>query len=545
LRETSLPPADPLKTGASSPEDAGRSSFSDTGKWWQWVLPSVEDLVFAGLLFSLILGASGSRLLRDGGTGWHIRTGELILKSGAIPRADSFSLSMKGHPWFAWEWLYDALAGGIFQRAGLNGIVVLTAILIATTVLLLFREMRRQGDGLVTTMLFIVLALWAAAVHMTARPHVFSWLLTLIWWRVLERAREEPNAHILWWLPALMLFWVNTHGGFLVGFVLLAIYLVDALWQFWRGRTAAARRWLIAMTTAGVASGLATLINPYGYRLHVHIVRYLSDPFLMQHIDEFRSPNFHGIAERCFLLLVALVVAGMIGGREQLRLRDALTVLFAAWSGFYAARSLPISAILLSVAGGKYFAQVLREWVGRRDQDSLWARWAATASRLGQMDERLRGHIWALAAVALAVGIAANGGTLAGRHVMDATFPVEMFPVQAMDFLEKSGERTAVYTPDQWGSYLIFRGYPGVLVDDRHDMYGDDFFRRHIAIMNARPGWEKSLAEVNANLVLVQSKSTLAGALEVAPGWNVRYRDPVAVLFAREPGSASALLLPK
>jgi hypothetical protein len=534
LRETSLPPADPGKTTASSSEDANRASISDTARWWQWVLPSVEDLVFAGLLFSLIWGTAGSRLLRDGGTGWHIRTGELILKSSAIPRTDPFSLSMKGCPWFAWEWLYDTVVGGIFQRAGLNGVVVFTAALIATTIFLLFRELRRQEAGLVTTMVFVVLTLWAAAIHMDARPHVVSWLLTLIWWRVLERAREGSSVRLVWWLPALMLVWVNTHGGFLVGFVLIGIYLVDALWQVWRRRETSARRWLVALATTGAASALVTLINPYGYRLHVHIVRYLGDPFLMQHIDEFRSPNFHGIAERCFLVLLALVIGGMMGCPEPLRLRDVLTVVFAAWSGFYAARNLPISAILLLVTGGKYFAQVVREWLGHRDQNSIWTRWAATTSRLGAMDERLHGHVWAFAAVALAAWIAAKGGIMAGSHVMDASFPAEMFPVRAVDFLEAGGERAAVYTPDQWGSYLIFRRYPGVLVDDRHDMYGDDFFRRHIAIVNARPGWETSLAVVNANLVLVQSKSTLAGALEVAPGWTVRYRDPVAVLFAHE-----------
>ena len=63
----------------------------------------------------------------------------------------------------------------------------------------------------------------------------------------------------------------------------------------------------------GVLSAAATLVNPYGFKLHVHIYRYLSNRFLMDHIDEFQSPNFHYVAQKCFaglLLLTLLALAG-------------------------------------------------------------------------------------------------------------------------------------------------------------------------------------------------------------------------------------------
>ena len=54
-------------------------------------------------------------------------------------------------------------------------------------------------------------------------------------------------------------------------------------------------------------------MNPYGWKLHVHIYRYLSNRFLMDHIDEFQSPNFHGVAQKCFagLLLLTLVALAL------------------------------------------------------------------------------------------------------------------------------------------------------------------------------------------------------------------------------------------
>ncbi len=116
-----------------------------------------------------------------------------------------------------------------------------------------------------------------------------------------------------------MLVWVNMHGGFLIGFVLLAIYWLSAVWYALTLKEdkfdefLAKLRWgAQARRLAGVgfAAGVASLVNPYGWNLHAHIYGYLSNRFLMEHIDEFQSPNFHGVAQRCFaLLMLAAMVA--------------------------------------------------------------------------------------------------------------------------------------------------------------------------------------------------------------------------------------------
>src|ERR1700721_4843750 len=77
----------------------------------RWLIPSMGDLLFVALLGLLAFTNLSVRLLGDAGIGWHIRTGQLILSTHAIPRADPFSSSMSGQPWFAWEWLYDTLPG--------------------------------------------------------------------------------------------------------------------------------------------------------------------------------------------------------------------------------------------------------------------------------------------------------------------------------------------------------------------------------------------------------------------------------------------------
>ena len=59
--------------------------------------------------------------------------GKSSLRTHSVPHTDSFSYTRGGQPWYAWEWLYDLAIGAIHHVAGLNGIVLFTAVIIAGT----------------------------------------------------------------------------------------------------------------------------------------------------------------------------------------------------------------------------------------------------------------------------------------------------------------------------------------------------------------------------------------------------------------------------
>ncbi|MEK7832075.1 MAG: hypothetical protein AAB401_13360, partial [Acidobacteriota bacterium] len=87
----------------------------------RWLLPSLGGL--SALLVLQLLITNSYRFLLDSDTGWHIRTGELILQTGSAPRHDSFSHTMTGQPWFAWEWMTDVLMAALHGWRGLAGVV--------------------------------------------------------------------------------------------------------------------------------------------------------------------------------------------------------------------------------------------------------------------------------------------------------------------------------------------------------------------------------------------------------------------------------------
>lgn len=519
--------------------------------WFRFLVPSVADLIFIILLATMAGGILAVRLLGDASIGWHIRNGELMLHTHSITRTDPFSITMGGQAWYAWEWLYDIVIAGIHHWFGLNGVVLLTAVIIAATFALTLRLSLRRGADMALAVILLALSLGASMIHLLARPHVLSWLLSVVWFHLLDSSEgrvASAGGRRVWWLPVLMLLWVNVHGGFVLGFVLLGLYLLSNVIGYLRSRRQGqeqkedirmklARMRELGLVTA--ASLAASLINPYGYKLHEHVYRYLSSRWLMNHIDEFLSPNFHGVAQQCFvaILLVAVITLAFAG--KKLALSQLLVLLFAAYSGLYASRSLPVSSLLLTLIVAPLLTQAVRSAASNSDL-SLWlqswfSKWTSFGDRMETVEAHFRGHAWPLLAVIAGLLVCAQQGRAGAQQWMDAHFDASRFPVQAVDAIVQRNIREPIFAPDSWGGYLIYRLYPQnkVFVDDRHDLYGEQFLKDYLKTLRLTPEWADFLNQRRVKWVLIPAESALANMLGLTQQWRVVYRDGTSVLFER------------
>jgi hypothetical protein len=495
-------------------------------------LPPVSAVLFITLFLGMTSGSLARLLLGDSSTGWHIRNGEQILATGSIPHHDSFSATMSGRTWFAWEWLYDVAVGALDRSTGLNGVVWLTALVVSLTSVLLFRHAYFRSGNLPLALLLVLLSLCAATVHLLARPHIISWLLVFVWWKILEQVLMDGSTRRLVWLPLLMIVWVNVHGAFLLGFILTGIALASALWERGRKATSAPARSADAVAVSLFAVFVASFANPYGWHLHQHVYTYLTDRFLMRHIDEFRSPTFHFAAEWFFTALVLIAAFAMFRYKRGAGLWEILLTGFAIASGFYAYRNIPIASILLSMQIAKLAGE---KGVGSIGMPKAFPRAAAAVSRLGA---RETGHLWLLSSTAVSVLIFAaclNGGRLFSRQVIQSQFDPSRLPVAATEKLAALDSADPVLAPDDWGGYLIYRLGPRIkpLVDDRHDLYGSAFLRDYLKVIHGDPGWKEILDRMHPNWVLLPPKSPLAARLRQTSGWEVIHEDVAAVLFQR------------
>ena len=530
--------------------DRNSSASAFSPGWIHLALPSVTDLIFILVLVLLSYSVLAARLLGDAGIGWHIRNGELMLRTHMITRTDPFSYTMSGRPWLAWEWLYDATIGAVHQSLGLNGVVFFTATVIAFTFALTFRILLARGSLLQISIALLLLAMGAAMIHFLARPHVLSWLFTVIWFQLLDSAEVAPeNRRQLLWLPLLMLLWVNLHGGFLFGLALLGLYWLAGVIRYLQGgsesRQAAA--WVKQLSALGALSFLATFANPYGYKLHAHIYRYLSNRFLMNHIDEFRSPDFHGVAQECFAVLLVITIIALAAARGKIRASQLLVILFASYSGLYASRNLPVASILLVLVAGPLLSAAVRDAGNNaklpdRTRNFL-SRCSSFALRMGNLEQSLRGHLWPVAAVIFGLFVCIQHGRAGSHQLMNAHFDVRKFPTAAVQVIAERGIQEPIFSLDSWGGYFIYRLYPEmkVFVDDRHDLYGEQFLREYLTAIRLAPRWDEVLDEKRVNWVLMPGDSSLANMLKETHRWRVISADDVAVLLEREQGGTGPI----
>jgi hypothetical protein len=503
-------------------------------------LPPVSAVLFVALFLGMTSGSLARLLLGDSSTGWHIRNGENILVTGTIPRQDSFSATMSGRAWFAWEWLYDVAVGALDRSTGLNGVVWFTAVLVALIFSLLFRRTYFRSRNLPLALVLVLLTFCAATVHLLARPHIVTWFLVLVWWQILEQVLEEGGCRKLLWLPALMILWVNVHGGFLLGIMLTGIALGAALWDRGRGIESAAASVVGALGAALLAVLAASFVNPYGWRLHQHVFSYLSDRFLMQHIDEFRAPTFRFAAEWFFVALALGAIMVSVRHRKEAGPADVLLILFAIATGFYAYRNIPVACILLSMKTAKLAGSAESASGGGARG---FARVLAAASRLGHREPGVQWLLWPVVVSLVMFGACLNGGRILSQEVIRAQFDGSHLPVAAAEKLAALDPGEPVLAPDSWGGYLIYRLGPKIkpVVDDRHDLYGSVFLRDYLTVMHGAAGWQRILDGMGANWVLLPPKSALAERLRQTPAWRVVHEDSTGALFLRGPARPGLL----
>ena len=504
-----------------------------SGRWW---LPPLAEVVFVAVLLWVLVGGQARALLADGDTGWHIRTGEYILAERRVPRVDLFSFSRPEAEWFAWEWASDVLFALAHRAAGLEGVVLLSGALIAATSARLFHFMIWQRANVLVAVVTMLVATSASTVHWLARPHLFTSLLFVLSLGALEADRRRPGRRA-WTLVAVAVAWANLHGGFVILPLTTALYAVAAACvALERGKPhdwRAAQRY--GFLTVAVAA--ATLANPYGYRLHVHIWKFLGADFIRKWVEEFQSPRFRGESMLAFELLLLLGLLSVPWLWRQGEFATALLLVAMAHAALGSVRHVVLYVLAATPVVARRLSAALEALPGPWGQ-AIGSLVGDCAPR-GRGPARHRAPLWAAAALALSAAVLDSGPS---RWQID--FPKEKFPQAALAATEKQLVGRRVLTSDQWADYLIYRYYPEVrvFIDGRSDFYGRSIGQEYLDLMHAQHRWEETLNRNGFDRALLPPDWPLATVLKAHPDWRLDYDDGQALLLRRvSRGSVSSV----
>jgi len=482
------------------------------------LVPTTGTVITAAALGWSLFGV---RLFRnDGDVGRHVRLGRYILETGTIPRVDHFSHTMSGQPFVPYEWLSEVIFAAADALGGLPAVAVLTSLLFAAATLVVFRLCVLLGGGPLLSAAVSVLSMALQGVHLLPRPHLFTTLFAAGTLLLLEIHRRRADHRLLFGLVPVMLMWTNLHGGFLVGFVVLGVYLADA-WL--PGSSARASRVPLSLTL--IACLLATLANPVGVKIWSHTLAYFGVDFLVDMTDEYRSPDFHQLYGRLFLVGI-LTGLGLLGsGRSRAGFRDLSLVLGWLAAGLVSARNIPLFGVL-SVP---WFVLWSRQIAASADTPrGLLRRLSDMEERGRLLESRISGTVPTLILGLVAAVLALTAAS--DRYA----FEPESFPEAAMGPVDELQPRGRLFNEMPWGGYLLYKrpGIP-VFIDGQTDFYGEALSRDYLRIRELAPEAFNLLDRYSIDWVLVRSTVPLVQGLDLQPEWTCSYRDVTATLCLR------------
>ncbi len=469
-------------------------------------LPQNTALLWLGLCLFFLLSIWILLPIQPNDYWWYVRLGGDIVRQGAIPSVDTFSYTQTGQPMTYHSWLSALIFWFSHESGGFLLTALLRAGLLLSFYLLIWQTCRLAGAGpkLATVLVFIIAL--AGSNQWAMRPQLFSYpIFGLMVWLVWRWQKGEIG--LLWLLPLSMILWVNLHGAFILGFL-----LVGAAWVGGDGP-----RWPLFWAFVGM--GLASLLNPRHIEAWYYVLTLLTDPPSQQLGFEWQSPTTKIWQGSLFFICLLLFAPLNALSPQKLSLTHWLWFLGFGWmalSGLrYVTWFLTILAPLMAYLAGPFLNRILD-------------------GRLVRGIPCLNGLLFygfLLCPLIFLPGLRDQWWT-------DSPPPLSYdTPVEATQWL--------AFQPDLAGplwSDLIFSSYlihalpeRPVWIDTRFELYPLEQWQDYIAIADGSPRWSDLLDEAGVNLVMLnqQKQENLLLALHKTDHWCEIYRDEIAVLFWR------------
>ncbi|MFZ0880738.1 MAG: hypothetical protein WCA98_14980 [Candidatus Acidiferrales bacterium] len=471
-------------------------------------------LLFAGVFASTFArGTFGANLVSEGDTWWHLATGERILATHHLPVTDPYSFTVNGQPWLVYEWLGEVTIGYFGRLGGLAGLSTLLLVVSGTLLLLLYYYAYLRSANWKASFVACTLVLPLTTFFFTLRPQLIGYVFLLITLICLERFRSGRQ-QTLWILPPLFLIWVNVHGSFALGFLVLGVYWVSGLREFQIGGLVAkawSPRQRLHIAYIFLLSLLAALVTPYGSR----IAAYPLQPILMQPVGvasilEWMPMPFNLMMGKMLLGGLLLFIVALAAARPVFRVED-FGLFLIAMAGAILHRRLMLFLLVIFIP---IIATLIRGWFSRYRPE---------------ID-----HYILNAALIFLIALAIVKFSPTSDKL--ASILPQKFPVGAVSYLRQHPLDAPMFNEYGWGGYLIWARPEGkVFIDGRADIYEyAGVLSDYLDISRLAPNTLFLLRKYNVGACLLEPSNPLGTLLRVLPDWEIVYQDKTSILFVRK-----------
>ncbi len=466
---------------------------------------------------------------------WHLRTGQYIISQKIFPFYNTFSHTASFHPWIAYSWLTEIIFYYV-SVLGFNWLIILKICLIIITFMVVFKTTYLASSKNFNLSVLITLFMaYISSGSWLLRPQLFSFLFTAFFVYILNRFEYDNKEKILWFIPLIILFWVNLHIYFVVGLFLVFIHLFCSVFKGWflfgedEENEIKKQRFLLKIT---LISLFVCFINPYTYRIFLEVIRLTGQQWARSNITELQSPNFHCIRVCLFEIMLFLLIFSLSVAKKRPSLTAVILFIAFTYQALYSIRDLPFWAIVMSPIIGRHLGDFFIELKKNQNFVENKARTGFSQKSPLRCQKIYLLINWFL--LGLLIGIV--GVSFPGDAKLESCVNMKKFPVEAVKFIKENHLPGKMFNSFNWGGYLIYSLYPEwkVFVDGRTQAYGDEFLTECSDVWSLSLGWEKKFKKYETNFILWPRKLPLTEIFLLMDNWKLIYFDDIAAIFIRD-----------
>ena len=439
---------------------------------------------------------------------FYVRIGKDIIETGAIPTVDTFSYSYPGRPIFYQPWLSAVIFWFAHSLGGATLTFLLRGICIAIAYTMIWTLMRAAGTGTKLATLLTILLGFSSSMNWSMRPQMFVYPLFAASLWVLWHW-QKGRAKLMWILPLVTLLWVNLHGSFILGFILMGSALV-----FGAGDRKQLAIWF------GL-SFVATFVNPRGVFVWQFVSDMLTSPSDQLFATEWRPPVNAGWQMNIFFAWLLLFIPLAALSPRRLSVLEWIWFLGFGWLALSGLRYVIWFMFIMALLSGPPLTELLKPFT----------RELATENSNLRSNFILGGSLLLLPLMMLP-GIRESWWKDNPPAYHEATTPIAAAKWLA-EHPNLPGPLFAEYT---FSSYLTYALPARLLwIDNRFNAYPPEHWKKYQAITSAKPQWDELLDADQINLLMLSlhSQPTLIQSVDETKEWCEQYRDKDAVIFSR------------
>jgi len=463
---------------------------------------------------------------------WHITIGREIITTGKIPTIDIYSYTEAGqtYPSYQMYWIMETVLYEIYRLGGPALVIFIHSLAISSAYGVIFFICKRTSKSWRVAAFGVLFAAALGINDWNVRPQGITFLLASLYLLAIYEYDESRRAYWLAVFPIGMLIWVNSHGTFIIGLILVGIWWGQKIWDVIKLRinvnNKTEHKQIILPSIVLGFTTLACLINPRGFGILNYLKTLTGSSVVQNLVTEWAPPTLNtllGVIFFCGLMGSAIILAL---SPKRPNFFQIVTFLGFGLLGLKTSRGIVWFGLAMAPIVADHISEVINQ--------------LRKAERLPSNQEGSRVVNIILTVVIITMGVitlpwfksalplpAAKAGLISAET-----------PIQATQELLDRNPPGKLFNAISFGSYLIWAAYPQyqVFVDSRIELFSEKVWLDYLNISNTSGDWEERLREYGVNTLMLSpnEQPVLVEAAQESGEWKLLYQDNSAYIFERK-----------